>query len=627
MNQIEPAALIITAQLKDLASAPGTTRLVADVARQRLGAINDARNFLDNRSHRIAFVGHIGAGKSSMIGVLAQLLVGDAPTDRATLKQNSILAVGAGGTTVCEVRIRSRQGQEREGIAILSEPFTAEEMRREIEFFAQDEWARRHADARKAADDDRDPTPREIQRVIRNMTGFPERQETFQEGGQKKRRTIDPLDDVFPQHDSPRSLAAFLVEKAALLARRDTAWWWAATPDGFQEMKRRFDEINHGKTASAMLPKRLTLVVPAPLPDASSDLDIEVVDTRGFDGQLETREDIQAVLRDPRALVVMCTHFMDAPSENLRSLLKAIQSDPELRPSLERMVIVLMDHGNADHVNGADGDREAGQAIKLRECARALDGMGLGGIAGGERLHAFDALKDDRSAMIGLLDERLASLRGTVRAHLEAQVHDATSFLGNLDKERVDLAREKVDRELALTFEANRPTGAPLRDPLAGLYDGIRSCRWASQVLACCRRDGSYGPMDAYAAVRWGASQRITDWLSHVNSAMESRFRSLERDPELTEVADHIRLRRKQYADGYVDVIRRYADGVRDEVYEELSASGVWRLCQGEWGQGSGFKERVIGHLDRWSRQQAGLVAHAAAQPTALLPLLGDKSE
>jgi len=87
-------------ELKRLASNRNVSRQLATVAEQRLNAIKNSQDFLQNRSHKIAFIGHMGAGKSSMIGVLSGLYKGERPRDRSSLEANCILAIGAGGTTV-----------------------------------------------------------------------------------------------------------------------------------------------------------------------------------------------------------------------------------------------------------------------------------------------------------------------------------------------------------------------------------------------------------------------------------------------------------------------------------------------------------------------------------------------
>ncbi len=295
-------------ELQELLAAPDTGRQIADVASQRIDSIIRSLQYLEQRDYRIAFVGQIGIGKSSMIGVLGNLLVGSPPTDRSSLKANSVLAVGAGGTTVCEVHIRTSGPDERNTVRLNIEPCNVEEMRREIRIFATDEWARRKGTPAKT-DDDKDPTAREVQRVIRNMTGLAERNEVDSDN---KRKAVDPLDDAIRLHDSAGSFANYLVDKAALLSRTDTDWYWLDNEDAYRELKRRFDDINHGRTPTAMLPKRISITVPRPLPGLSDFFDVEVIDTRGFDGQLSGRRDIQDVFRDGRALIVVCVPFLEA---------------------------------------------------------------------------------------------------------------------------------------------------------------------------------------------------------------------------------------------------------------------------------------------------------------------------
>jgi len=615
MNNDHEEAPTVLEGLQELVAAPDTSRRVAEVANQRIESINRGLEYLERRDHRVAFVGQIGIGKSSMIGVLGGLLVGAPPTDRNSLKSNSVLAVGAGGTTVCEVRIRNTTATEAGRVGLSIEPFTVEEMRREIRIFAADEWGRRKSTSSARPDDDRDPTPREIQRVIRNMTGLAERTEVIADGGPKKKRPVDPLDDVIAQHDSAGSLANYLVDKATLLNRTDTEWWWPSDDNAYRDLKRRFDDINHGRTPTAMLPKRITIAVPRALPGLSDDFDVEVIDTRGFDGQLSGRRDIQELLRDDRALIVVCVPFRDAPGESVKSLLGDIVADVEFRPAASRVQLVLMDHGDAEGVNGCDGDREFGQQLKQKECSRALQAHGLETLANDTVITSFDTLKDDPQGLLLIIADRVQGMRTDVSDALSGQVADARAFLDNIENVKLELARNEVDRRLRTALKANIPSGVPMRDPLEGLYASIRSWRYASQVYASCRRNGRYGGMDAFAAVRAGASKAATDWFRPLDMAITGVFKATNHDEEFSEILNHVRLRETHYKEAHIAVIRNYADAVLEEVDNALEDADVWETCADEWGGGSGFKERIIGHLQEWSRSQGQFQAHQDLAP------------
>lgn len=608
-------------ELRQLAQAQNTGWRVSDVARERANRIAQSRSYLASNQHRIAFVGQIGIGKSAMITVLCRLFVGDMPTDKATLKDNSVLALGAGGTTVCEVRIRARIAADRAPYGLIIEPYTIEEMRNEIRLFALDEWTRRNSTARVKRDDDEDPTPREVQRVIREMTNLSLRRATVTEKDKKSQITVDPLSDVVKKHQNPESLANDLVERANLLSRTETEWWWGHEQNPLYEVKSRFHDVNHGRAPTAMLPRRITLVVEAPIPNLKQDLDIEIIDTRGFDGRLAGRSDIQEVLRDHRTIIVLCTPFREAPGEAVKTLLGDIQSDAVLASASDRIVLVLLDHGDGETVNGADGDRAFGQDLKLRECENVLLSSGLNAFIGREKMVAFDALNDDRTAIVHILESHIESMREGAASRLEQQEEDARSFLANLENERIALARSEVDQRLFATFSANIPTGSPLRDPLNGIYDGIRGCRYASQVYASCRRNGSYWALDAYAAARSGASRAATDWLREFNAIMNGALRTLEQDDALADAIAHIRLRKEQYAQGYVRLIDAYAGRVEKDVRSTLYRDSiVWLECQSEWGRGAGFKDRVVRNLERWSRSAATLDAHERTELEMLLP-------
>ncbi len=594
--------------------SPDTSSRIAEVATQRIESIKRSIQYLAHNEHRIAFVGQIGIGKSSMIGILGGLLVGEPPTDRSSLKANSVLAVGAGGTTVCEVRIRTARSTEQDSVRLTIEPYSVEEMRREIRIFAADEWARRNSSTASKSDDDKDPTPREVQRVIRNMTGLAERKEAAAEAGSKK-RPVDPLDDAIAQHDSAGSLANYLVDKASLLSRTDTEWQWPSDENAYRDLKRRFDDINHGRTPTAMLPQRIIITLPRALPRLAEEFDVEVIDTRGFDGHLSGRRDIQELLRDDRALVVVCVPFRDAPGESVKSLLSDIVADVEFRAAVGRVQLVLMDHGDAEGVNGSDGDREFGQQLKQTECARALQAIGLNGLDDDHAITAFDTLNDDPQELLTSIEHRLRRMRSDVNKTLTEQTLDARAFLDNIEDVKLELARSEVDRRLRITLEANRPSGIPMRDPLEGLYSAINIWRFASQVYATCRRHGRYAGMDAFAAVRTGASKAVTEWFRPLDMAIAGAFRAINHDDEFTEVLSHVRLRETQYKEAHVASIRNYADAILSEVDDALTDANIWDKCASEWGAGSGFKSRITAHLQEWSRGQGQFQAHQDLAP------------
>lgn len=625
MNTTTQHTPVVLERLQQLLADPGTSQTIAEVAKRRIEAIHRSLQFVARNDWRIAFVGQIGIGKSSLIGVLGNLFVGPPPADRDSLEANSVLAVGAGGTTVCEVRIRTSTVEERGKAKLHIEPLTVEEMQREIQIFAEDEWTRRKSSSQLKPNDDKEPTAREVQRVIRHMTGLVERSEV---GADRKKKLVDPLNDVMPLHDSARSLGNYLVDKAALLGRTATRWEFDGE-DAYRELKRRFDDVNHGRTPTAMLPKRIIITIDRPIPNLPDGVDVELIDTRGFDGHFSGRRDIQDVFRDERAVVVLCVPFREAPGEVVKGLLGEVSGNIEFSSVSKRIQLVLMDHGDAKGVNGAGGDREFGQQLKQSECERALQSAGLSEFCSEENVFVFDTLKDSPDELVRVLDQRLRKMRALVESELREQLVDASSFLDNVENVRLELLRAEVDKRLQTAFQAHRPSGTPMRDPLDGLYSAITLWTYASQVYASCRRRGRYDGMDAYAAVRTGAVRAATDWLRALQAALDTTFRVICHGDEFAEVMDHVRLREGNFRGTYVCVIARYADAVLGEVESALEESEVWSACAREWGGGPGFKERIKAHLKQWSRGQGHLQAHSDVGTlcNALMNSLGGSSD
>ena len=611
-----------------VASSTENQQDTATTAKQWIDVIGKNKSFLDDHNHDIVFIGSVGVGKSSLIGIAANLLVGDNPKDKASLKNNSVLAIGGGRTTICEVRIRSSKQNDEGSIGLIIEPFLVDDMKKEIEIYAEDEWRRHQPSESKLGGDEVDPTAQEVQRAIRGMTNYNEYQETYMDGRLRKRRTIRPLDDAISSFDSSAAFSKHLLERANLSVRNKTTWWWNEySIENLKALKSCFEAVNLGVEPSAMLPRRMIVVVPEPLPDSHSELNLTLIDTRGLDGVVESREDLQKFVSDPRALLVLCATFTDAPGDAMRTLLRFMAGDAELRLAIPRTLLVILDQGDAEQVNGAGGDREFGQELKIDECYIALEGAVLTQKIEKTQIIAFDVLNDDRSSLLAKIDQHLNQLRQKTEKYLNEQVESASLFLESADDQLRLALRKSIDQALKATMSQHLPVDIPLRDPLQGLYQALSGTRYASVINATCRRNGTYRMLNLYAAVKAEASRAATRWLDDLMDAIFVKLNALEQDPSFEKIRDDIRLRKNLYQTAQFEVIRRYSEQVFEQVYNELKDDPVWQMCRQEWGLGAGFKGKVIAHMETWARKQQRITAHEYTEADKLIPLLVDVSQ
>lgn len=603
-------------------------------ARAWQSAISAASKFLQRTDHPVVFVGEVGVGKSSLVAVAARLLLtGQVPTDRASLKGQSLLAIGAGRTTVCEVRVKSNPDVSTlAGIALEIEPIAQAEFDQLVALWAEDEWRRRHGHSR--VPDEAPPTPQEVARALRAMAGYAERIETYRDGNLLRRRTVQPLDEVVAGCESASALTAHLRDRMNLDHRTQTRWLWPDdTEVSLQGLKAKAEAINAGSEASATLPKTMTFVLPKILADLSQHLsagealDLGLVDTRGLDAGvgLFGRRDLQDFVADDRALLVLCSPFKSAPGDAVRNLLLSLKDDARWRDALRRVQLVLLDQGDADQVNGADGDRQTGQEIKASECRGELADVGIDPqLLGSDQILALDVLLDSRDKLLDALKGRLQSIREAAKADLREALANAQNFLDRRGQGRGKL-QQAIDDQIREQLAQAMLEGPPLPDPLAGLYAAVDRTRYASVVYASCRRKGEYRNLDLYEAIKAEASRALTAWLAPPVQAVQAYLKSAGEDPAMQEVSDFVNLRMRQFSQGLVDAVTSFANAVEEEVRHTLQADdALWQRCSGEWGLGGGFKSKVLDHMRNWAGAQP-FSAHADVQKVSnAIPFWGD---
>ena len=168
-------------QLSELRDGGGSdaTRAQADL----LGAaLKREVAYIEAVSHDVAFIGQIAVGKTTALSTSTGLMLPPAPDKRRI--RRTILEVGGGNTTICEVVVVN--DPTKHGLIVV--PQRDEEIAIDVNDLCAGLLSSRKEEA--GLDGEARGLPKEVERAIRNMAGLPKRQIKTPEG---KRVTIDPM--------------------------------------------------------------------------------------------------------------------------------------------------------------------------------------------------------------------------------------------------------------------------------------------------------------------------------------------------------------------------------------------------------------------------------------------------
>jgi len=603
--------MVITARLESLISQSHNTPYAVNLAQQHLESIHAHSRFLHSSGYSVALVGQKGVGKSSLLAVLTDLIIGECPKDADQMAERCVPAVGAGGTTVCEVRVRpstAADGPAPEGMhyGIVIEPRSVEDVEREIEIFALTEVVRvRGADGQTTRANDLQDS--EIARAIRGLTGSV--QVPMRDAAGRFQGLTDPLEDMIVNriHGNDHRLAQVLKEMARLDSRTKTQWWFGGPRDkALKNVKELFIRLNNGTEPDATLPHRITIWAHPTGQMDFGGLEVSFVDTRGFDGNLEARGDLQSVLQDERTLILVCVSFTDHANDMIRGFLRDVKRLRFLNVSHERVRIVIIDKGEAQREAAANGIRDVGQFLKKQACERTLVNNGLEDLVHMNEepafVSVFDNVRDDSTQMASLIRTSFERVRTAKRDSLERAEAQAVAFLDNIHDEVQTRARMAIDRRLAQVFNAARPQNAFLPHCVTGLVELVESNRrFASRVAAMCRRMGEYDTLNAYDAVHTFVQQSFDEYCGPVDVTINATFRALEQDAEFSDVVGHIGEKRDVYERRKAKLRAEFATAVRNAVRAEMRRGGVWQTAANRWGGGPGFLDDVVRIFEDWS--------------------------
>lgn len=573
-------------------------------------AISKKFDLISRPDRQVVFIGEVGVGKSSAVATTANLLVEDStPADKSSLRKLSMLPTGAGRTTLCEIVTRAHLTAENSGeFGIILDSFSEEDMSEMTQLWAEDEWNKRKLSAQNGTELEAPSNSQEVARALRTMAGYAERSETVREGGTNaaKRRIIHPLDDVIESYDDFEKFKTHLLERLNL-EKRGKGNWWFPPSRARSEIKELLEKINAGSCREALLPKKITLVIPDFMQEIGVDKGhLQFVDSRGLDAgvRLSARPDLQRYVADPHAIYVLCSPFKSAPGDAVREFLKEINEDARWLESRNRIIVALLDQGDAEQVNGAGGDREAGLEIKLDECISELRNTGIIASDFHIPMLAVDVLLDSPAKLRRKIKEQIDFVDKEHARELEGLLKHADQFLDNLHEGARTELIPRINKILKDVLRESLPSGVPMASPVQGALNAIQVTQHASVIYAACRRRGKYRNLDLYEAIASAAATAATAWITKPIRRVVGKLNELIDNEEYRLVRDDLHLYKLRFNESKLNFVQSYSDSVKAEVAPLLQKDKqLWNECCSNWGMSNGFKSRVHDAVREWSEK------------------------
>ena len=551
--------------------------------------------YLNRMSHNIAFIGDIGVGKSTALSFIFDLLV--PPSFSGKPMDRPILETGGGGTTICEVHIRS--GPEF-GISI--QPMPDSELRGLVADFCASKWAALKSDDKEARETA--AVSREVDRAIRNMTGLTRR--STKDAG--KTTYVDPVHKIIEGCANEDEFRTRILEMMKLGDRtRSDIWYDSATRQNPMEwIAKAFKEVNNGRLPDIPLPKLVDLIIPD-FGKNFGELEITVIDTKGVD-DVAVREDLDIRLKDNRTAIVFCSKFNDVPGVTSKSLLQHLRqtfSEPVNSGKVGIMALPRPEEARAmkDDTGYVAMTDEEGYSFKQMQVESELASDNLAGVP----VLFFNAQSDASAAIRETLLGQLDRMRGDAADRLFNLCAAVDEVIEKHETGAITAAVEEVAKRLANFLDAHAKLGARQDLSHAEALSTLRGVRYASTLWACTRRNGEYSGLNVVHQVGVGAARDAARRCARWFTSLEDTLLALKNDKGLalaTKTIEQIGQSAETTRTVFLEAVQRAGM----EVYREpLSKASVWGECASEWGRGAGFKSRVIQRLETWFQHEAAL--------------------
>jgi hypothetical protein len=336
----------------------------------RLSKISD---ILDIQKYKIVFIGKIGAGKTTAICNLFNLVRDiEKPVEINKGKKNikvtePLLSTGSGRTTISEVIIKSDKS-----IYIEIDPYSREK----LEFLISDFSESFYNDKSES-----DVISTEIERALRSITNLNKTSKKIEDkDGKITSKTVD-LAEEKAKEVSLEEFKRYAFENADLSNRiYDRANSQIFCPESVnpkQWLKETFEKVNKADIPYFSIPKKIFIHINNEIFGVSElELFDSIIDTKGID-ENPIRPDLRDYIEKEDTICLFTSTYNDSPETNVRELMKYFLSQHSKKYE-DRFVTLVMPHkGEPEKENDGDGTRETGIEIKKEIIQGVFDRLDL----------------------------------------------------------------------------------------------------------------------------------------------------------------------------------------------------------------------------------------------------------
>ncbi len=569
------------------------------------------RKIINIQRYNIVFIGQVGAGKTTAICHLFNLIQEVEVTrtrgdKKITIKKfKELLSTGSGKSTICEVVIRPAKYTYVE-----IDPYESTELQQLIEEFGLWVWQKSHPTTVKEWVE---IPPDELLRAIRNIVELPE---MIVNGKMKDCALEFAADFTIDKYDEFKQE---LIKRGQLPARTETEIYPIDNElDERSWLSQVFQSLNVAKLANFSIPKRIYLNLSDKILNFNRPRIGNIIDTRGLDLATKDRRDLAYYIRETENSICIFTERFAAAPANVIQIIGKYLSPTAKDINTKVSLLVMPRKGEPEKVIGADG-----QAVEDLDRGIALRKANIDNVFANENINFpfnnilfYDALQGylgdgsldrsdesvdidlDRQRVFAEIDRVIIDREQQLETEIQilaqqvGQIKSGDHFAPNED-DIIIVTKQKISEFSSLNLGNNNFS-----------TDYVEMLPTHHCVLrATNNRYGQYElrDIDIYFNGRYLAEnlirQSTQDFKTEILKVVDFVEAEISHGSTLSPVMQRLR---SQIDENYEDLAIKLGVEIETILSDRLLApqdyeqSTFWQQAIDRWGQGSGYKVDVL---------------------------------